>query len=143
VRGNRPAGRELFRRDEEAAIRDLTNRAARLNDSGDVDEYLECWTEDLVWEKPGEIRRGRLDFRTAITGRRDAGIAGPGSHGCHLVVNQVVSFDSPTTATSEFYMVYVACDGEAPTLRSVHRNRDSLHKGSDGWRIAHRVIAAV
>ncbi len=122
------------------AISNLIHRAALLNDGGSIDEYLDCWTEDMVWERAGAERQDRSAFREAVASRRLGGRSGPGSGGCHLVLNLVVAVDTPFAATADFYMLFLSGAGAAPSLQSVYRNRDSLRKTPGGWRIAYRLI---
>ena len=126
--------------EDELAIRNLIHRAALLNDGGVLDDYLDCWTDDMVWERAGAERQDRSAFRAAVSGRRKDGRSGPGSGSCHLVMNLVVAVDTPSAATADFYMVFLSGAGAALSVRSAHRNRDLLRKTPGGWRIAHRSI---
>src|ERR1700722_8615519 len=126
--------------DDELAIRNLIHRAALLNDGGLLDDYLDCWTDDMVWERAGAERQDRSAFRAAVSSRRKDGRSGPGSGSCHLVMNLVVAVDTPTAAAADFYMVFLAGSAAGLSVQSAHRNRDLLRKTPGGWRIAHRSI---
>ena len=129
--------------DDELAIRNLIHRAALLNDGGLLDDYLDCWTDDMVWERAGAERQDRSAFRAAVSSRRKDGRSGPGSGSCHLVMNLVVAVDTPTAATADFYMVFLSGSGAGLSVQSAYRNRDLLRKTPGGWRIAHRSIGPV
>ena len=114
--------------DDELAIRNLIHRAALLNDSGVLNDYLDCWTEDMVWERAGAERQDRSAFREAVACRRQDAKSGPGSGGCHLVLNLVVVLDTPTAATADFYMIFLSGTAAALSVQSAYRNRDLLRK---------------
>ncbi len=125
---------------DELEIRNLLNRMAHLADGSDVDEYVACFTEDALWETPNDSLRGRDAIRASAYERRRAGMQGPGSDSCHVVTNQVVSFDGPDGASSQSYMLYVVSTRSNPEIRAMARYRDTLSRTSEGWRLAERRI---
>ena len=48
---------------DELAIRNLVARIAHAADHGELDEYIELFTEDPSWEMPDAPRRGRPEIR--------------------------------------------------------------------------------
>lgn len=130
---------------DELAIRNLVARAAHLNDGGDLDEYMGCWTEDVGYEVQGNPVHGRAALRETVAARRQAGIAGPGTGTCHLVLDLVVEFDAadPDAADSRYYLAFVVDLPTAPRVRSVYLNRDRYRRTPDGWRISARTSAGI
>ena len=68
-------------------------RLAHLADGGGIEEYLDLYTADAVWEITGipqaatmaTRRAGRADIRDGVVSRRDTGGQGPGSATQHVV----------------------------------------------------------
>jgi hypothetical protein len=54
----------------ELKIRNLISRIALLADQGNLDEYIDQFTEDAVWDFPNGPRHGRADILAGATERR-------------------------------------------------------------------------
>jgi hypothetical protein len=83
---------------DELEIRNLIARIFHLSDfAPDLTEYLECFTEDAVWETAGSAgahTSSRLVGRDALARDRAQvradGHQGPGTHTWHVITNIVV-----------------------------------------------------
>lgn len=58
----------------------------------------------------------------------------------HLMVNQHITVDSPTTARATMDMVLLGAEGGKWIVRSSPRYNDRLVKTADGWKFAERVL---
>lgn len=133
---------------DDAAIRTLLARVAHFADwQEDLERYLDLFTDDAVWEFPGDRRqqveptsvRGRDAIRADRLERRRTGFQGPGSDTHHLVTTVAVEVEGDR-ATADSYWLFVGDTTASPTIRSIGRYRDRLRRTEDGWRLAHRVI---
>jgi 3-phenylpropionate/cinnamic acid dioxygenase small subunit len=133
---------------DELAIRNLIGRVALLADTTpDLDEYLGLFTEDAVWDFPGDPTQQLPPSRTvghaAILAdrreRRGTGFQGPGTHTRHLVTVLAVEPDGDS-ASADSYWMYLTKTNSAPSITSMGQYRDSFLRTADGWRLAHRQI---
>ncbi len=132
----------------DAQIRSLLARVAHLADGGTLEDYLEVFTEDAVWEMPGnpavgapaDRRTGRADIAEGVRARRDAGLQGPGTATRHAVINIDVTVESPEHARSVAYWLFLMDTTAAPRLASAGRYDDELRLVDGQWRLAHRRI---
>jgi 3-phenylpropionate/cinnamic acid dioxygenase small subunit len=131
-----------------AAIQNLVGRLAHLADDGGAADYLELYTDDAVWEFPGnpavgappETRRGRNDIGEGVAQRRRAGLQGPGSATRHVVHTIEVDVTASDEATGVLYWMFYADTGKAPRLTSMGRYDDIYRMTATGWKLAHRRI---
>lgn len=133
---------------DDAAIRTLLARVAHFADwQDDLERYLDLFTDDAVWEFPGDRRQqveptfvqGRDAIRADRLGRRRTGFQGPGTDTHHLVTTVAVDVDGDQ-ATADSYWLFVGDTSTAPAIRSIGRYHDRLRRTAAGWRLAHRVI---
>ena len=133
---------------DDAAIRTLLARVAHFADwQEDLERYLDLFTDDAVWEFPGDRRqqvgptsvRGRDAIRADRLERRRTGFQGPGTDTHHLVTTVAVDVHGDD-ATADSYWLFVGDTTTAPTIRSIGRYHDRLRRTEGGWRLAHRVI---
>jgi 3-phenylpropionate/cinnamic acid dioxygenase small subunit len=125
---------------DDLAIRNLICHMSHLNDCGDLDEYVNFYTDGATWEMPGNPQNGRPAIRAAANSRREAGLGGPGSHSRHIITTQVVHVDGSDDARTESnFLFYVNIDAE-PTLRLIGRYHDTVVRTADGWRVSRRQI---
>src|SRR4051812_7687748 len=87
----------------ELAIRNLIARVAQVADTGELDEYGTCWTDDAAWESPGTPVSGRISILAAAQDRRRGGTTGPGSGPRHMITTLRVATDGGDTATADSY----------------------------------------
>lgn len=130
---------------DELEILNLMNRFAMLNDVGDLDEYIACWTEDARAElRKGTPLQGRAEIRAGFGELRAAGVSGPGTHRRHVNTTQVVRFDGPDSATCEYYSLLFVADPTRspagtpvtpPVTRNLTHSRTVLQRTPDGWKV--------
>jgi 3-phenylpropionate/cinnamic acid dioxygenase small subunit len=124
---------------DEVAVASLIARIAQLADDGDLDDYVQCFTEDARWDMPGAARRGRADIMAGAIERRATGGTGPGSATRHSVSTIAVSVDRDT-ATASAYWQFWASTTTSPVLQLMGRYDDVFRRGPAGWQLDHRVI---
>jgi len=130
------------------AIQSLAGRLAHLADDGELADYLELYTDDAVWEFPGnplvgaepETRRGRDDIGAGVVQRRRAGLQGPGSATRHVIHTIEVDVIASDEAVAVLYWMFYADTTKEPRLTSMGRYDDVYRKVSTGWKLAHRRI---
>ena len=127
--------------EDDREIRNLLNLIAKLSDSGEVDEWLGCWTEDCSWELEDKVHRGHDAIRNRIQEARSAHRAGPGANRRHVVANQIVHVDGSDQATSEQYMIYLADVRAKAYVLAIYEQSDTLRRTPDGWKLARRRAA--
>lgn len=134
---------------DEAEIRNLIGRVALLADTTpDLDLYLALFTDDAVWDFPGDAAQqlpaSRTQGHAAILAdrqeRRRTGFQGPGTHTRHLVTVLAVDVDGADTAGADSYWMYLNHTDTAPALQSMGQYHDSLVRTAQGWKLAHRQI---
>jgi 3-phenylpropionate/cinnamic acid dioxygenase small subunit len=124
---------------DDAAVRNLIARIAHIADTGDVDDYVHCFTADARWELPGAPRCGRADIRAGSQARRDSGEIGPGSATRHVVGTTAVDVDGAGARARSYFQFFVQTT-TTPQLRLVGQYDDLFVRGPDGWLLAHRRI---
>ena len=133
--------RLLDRLAAEAEIRNLIARVAHLADDGDIDEYLDLWTEDSSWGRGnGDVRTGREPRRQRVHEDRADGTQGPGTHSRHLNTTLWVAFDDDDHARAESYFLYLRDATTAPHVKMTGRYQDRFRRTPDGWKFAGRQI---
>ena len=132
----------------DAEIRTLLARIAQLADTGDLDEYLTCFTEDAVWAMPdnpavgmtANEKRGHAEILQGAQERRASGLQGPGTESRHVLTTVAVTVESETRATARSYFQFFGTTSTTPTLRTMGQYDDAFVKGERGWQLAHRTI---
>jgi len=132
----------------DAQIRSLLARIAHLADDGSIEDYLELFTADAVWQMPAneavgapaDRREGREDIAAGVRARRESGLQGPGTATRHAIISIDVQVRSAELAEAVSYWLFFSDTSTAPRVVSVGRYDDVLH-GSDGrWQLAERTI---
>jgi uncharacterized protein (TIGR02246 family) len=124
----------------ELKIRNVIARLALLADQGDLDEYVDQFTEDSLWGFPGGSRQGRNDIRAGAEERRAGGVTGPGSNTRHVITTVSVHVDGADTATADSYFLFYQNTTTAPTLFNMGHYHDTFTRQGDVWRLARRDI---
>ena len=132
----------------DAEIRTLLARIAQLADTGNLDEYLTCFTEDAVWAMPdnpavgmtANEKRGHAEILQGAQDRRASGLQGPGTESRHVLTTVAVTVESETRATARSYFQFFGTTSTTPTLRTMGQYDDAFVKGERGWQLAHRTI---
>jgi ketosteroid isomerase-like protein len=139
---------EMRRLADEMEIRNLVARPPHLADTAEnLDEYLACFTEDAVWEFPGDgddLTPARNVGRQAIEAdrraRRDDKFQGPGTHTRHVNTTLLVRVADDGTAEAESYWLFVGDTVGQPTIRSMGHYLDRFKRTDDGWKYTSRQI---
>lgn len=123
--------------DDDIAVRNLLARVARLADVGTVDQFLELFTQDAVFEIPGRPpSNGRTELRERTEAQRQAGVVGPSSPWMHLLGTSDVQVEADG---AEAFTPWIVCAATSqPAISLAGRYHDTLVRTSDGWRIRHR-----
>jgi uncharacterized protein (TIGR02246 family) len=132
----------------DAEIRTLLARIAQLADTGDLEEYLTCFTEDAVWAMPdnpavgmtANEKQGHAEILQGAQERRASGLQGPGAQSRHVLTTIAVTMDGDARATVRSYFMFFGTTSTAPTLRTMGQYDDVVVKGERGWQLAHRTI---
>lgn len=125
---------------DELEIGKLLARLAQLADDGDLNEYVQLFTEDASWTGPGgDTRKGHAEIIEGATERRGAGVQGPGTNSFHLISNLNIEV-SGDAAIGKTYFHYYRNAHDVPQLRSMGVYTDEFRRTSQGWRMKKRVI---
>jgi 3-phenylpropionate/cinnamic acid dioxygenase small subunit len=124
----------------ELKIRNVIARLALLADQGDLDEYVDQFTEGAVWGFPGGSRQGRADIRAGAEERRAGGVTGPGTNTRHVLTTVSVHVDADDTATADSYFLFYQHTDTAPALFNMGHYHDTFTRQGDVWRLARRDI---
>ena len=130
----------LRRVSDELEIRNRLSEIAQLSDDGELDEYIDCFTEDACWGGSGfPERSGHSEILAGARERRATGTAGPGSNTRHLLSICVVRIDGDTATSRSIFLFYR--DTQAtPALELMGVWEDELRRTSAGWKLARRTI---
>jgi 3-phenylpropionate/cinnamic acid dioxygenase small subunit len=127
----------------ELEIRNVLARLAHLADDGDLEEYLDNFTEDATWANPGsdQVRRGREDLLAGALERRASGIQGPGSGTRHVLTTTAVEVLDSGRATARSYFLFLDTnDDGGAVIRLTGRYLDDFRRTPMGWKLAGRRI---
>ncbi len=133
---------------DELEIRSLVARIAHEADTGAIDDYVDLYTEDGVFDMPdnpsvglkGSKRRGRDEIRAGVEERRAAGLQGPGSQTLHVITTLSVDVDGSDEATSHCYFLYFGDTASSPALRTAGQYHDTYRRTPAGWKLAYRRV---
>ncbi|GLZ42007.1 nuclear transport factor 2 family protein [Actinokineospora sp. NBRC 105648] len=126
-------------------ITDLIARVAQLADEGDIDDYLDLFTADAVWEMTGDLavpaqtRTGRLEIAEGVRQRRAGGVQGPGSATRHIVSGTSVVPDGDHATAMSYWRFYTSTTS-TPHLVGMGTYQDQLRRTDTTWRMSHRRI---
>lgn len=125
---------------DELAIRNLLAKLAEMADSGDLDDYIELFTEDASWGGGGQPQRtGHAEILAGARERRATGLSGPGSHTLHVLTTIGVELDGENASSRSVFHYYTNTD-TTPVLLIVGVYRDRFRRTSRGWKLSARVI---
>ena len=125
---------------DDAAIRNVVARLAILADEGDLEEYVDLFTDDARWDMPGGELQGRDNLLAGAIERRAAGTVGPGSNTRHVITTQAVAVDGDEAASDAYFQFWVNTATE-PSIALFGTYRDRLVRTESGWKLAHRTIS--
>lgn len=124
---------------DQLKVRNLIARIAHLADTGDLDDYVRCFTPDARWEMPGAPRRGRDEILAGGKQRRASGEAGPGSASRHVVNTVAVRVDGDVAEATSYWQFYVQTQ-TSPHLQLMGQYDDRFLRTPEGWQLDHRRI---
>jgi 3-phenylpropionate/cinnamic acid dioxygenase small subunit len=132
----------------DAQIRSLLARIAHLADDGSLEEYLEQFTADAVWQMPANAavgapadrREGIDDIAAGVRTRRESGLQGPGTATRHAIISIDVQVRSAESAHAVAYWMFFADTATSPRLVSMGRYDDVIRCTDGLWRLAERTI---
>ena len=125
---------------DELAIRNVISRIARLADQGDLDEYVDQFTEDALWNFPPGPRNGRADILAGARERRASGSTGPGSRARHQITTVEVNVGEDGTATADSYLSFIVNTANGPSVAASGSYHDTFVRQGSRWRLARRDI---
>ena len=126
--------------EDEAAIKNVVARLARLADEGDLDDYVSLFSADARWEMPGSVLEGSENLLAGAVERRAAGTVGPGSNTRHVITTQEVVVDGDEAVSRAYWQFWVNTADE-PSVALMGTYQDRLVRTPDGWKLAHRTIS--
>ncbi|MCU1413578.1 MAG: hypothetical protein JWN80_918 [Microbacteriaceae bacterium] len=127
--------------EDERAILRLLHSYGHYLDYGLVDAWVDCFTEEGVFEvqratPPGGLYRGRDELRSFVAAHSHA----PDKWHKHVVVDPIIAARGNSAEVESYFMRLDRID-DLPQVRTFGRYRDSVRRTADGrWRLAHRVV---
>ncbi len=131
---------DITRLTDELAIRNVIARIARLADQGDLEQYVDQFTDDALWNFPPGPRKGRADILAGARERRASGTVGPGSRARHQITTVEVEVGDDGTATADSYLTFIVNKTEGPTVAVSGSYHDTFVRQGSRWRLARRDI---
>jgi 3-phenylpropionate/cinnamic acid dioxygenase small subunit len=126
---------------DDLAIRSLIARVAQLADTGDLDDYIDCFTPGAKWDMPGAPRQGHADIRAGAEDRRASGGTGPGSASRHAISTVAVTVTGDAASSRSYFQFFVETNTATPRLQVVGQYDDEFVRGEDGWRLDVRSVS--
>lgn len=126
---------------DELEIRNLVAKLAQLADEGELDDYIELFTEDAHWDGGVALgsAKGHEEILAAARGRRASGRGGPGSHSRHVVTTATVDVQGDRATGRAVFHYYRNTDA-VPELMLLGVYEDEFVRSQRGWRLARRKI---
>ncbi len=126
---------------DELEIRNLLARLAQCaDDAEDLDEYVQLFTEDAVWEGSAVGRRkGHAEILEGARERRASGTSGPGANSRHVVTTAAVRLGGDVASGRSVFQFYRQTHAQ-PVLATMGVYEDAFRRTRDGWKLAHRRI---
>lgn len=126
---------------DELEVRNLVAKLAQLADEGDLDEYIELFTEDARWDGGAALgtTQGHAEILAAARERRNTGRSGPGSNTRHVVTTSTVEIEGDRARGRAVFHYYVKTD-EVPALMMLGTYEDAFVRTERGWRMAQRTV---
>lgn len=131
----------LRRMEDEAAVIRVLYQYAHAIDYGDEPLWVDCFTEDAVWEAFNEVlgKTMRLSGRDELARFAYEHTRPPIAHHKHLVTEPIVQLSGDSATSSCYFLVLAAGQGGLPALATFGRYVDEHRRDGDGrWRIARR-----
>ena len=106
----------------------------------DLDQYVDCFTEDAEWEMFGDVRKGHAAILAGAQERRRNRTNGPGTDVRHALTATVVTFDGPDLAHVRSYIQAYKTASSNPTLYLMGEYHDTFRRTAKGWKMAARNV---
>lgn len=120
-------------------VRQLHAKYAHAADLGRFDEFIECWTEDGVFEVPGiGVFKGREDIRKMMQGFRSNL---EGTQQRHVVVNPSFTLQPDGSGAGYATLLWYMTKDGTTTLAQIGAYDDELRRVDDSWLFARRVAS--
>ena len=125
---------------DELEIRNLLARLAHLADDGELEEYIQLFSDDASWGGGGQpLRKGHAEILAGARERRATGLAGPGSHTLHVLATTAVQLDGESASARSIFHFYTDTNA-VPVLRIIGVYDDGFQRTPRGWKLSSRVI---
>ena len=132
---------------DELEIRTLLAELAFQADDGELETYLDLFTDDAVWEMPANAAagvpaarlEGRADISASVQQRRAIGVQGPGTGAMHHLTTMRIHVHDDKGSGYVYYQFIGLVDGR-PALRTVGRYHDTYRRTADGWKLSARTV---
>lgn len=131
----------LRRLEDEGAVIRVLYQYAHAIDYGDEDLWVDCFTEDAVWEAVNVVlgKTMRLSGREELARFAYEHTRPPTAYHKHLVTEPRVDLDGDSATSSCYFLVLAAGRGGLPALATFGRYVDEHRRDRDGrWRITRR-----
>ena len=132
---------------DELDIRTLLAELAFQADDGELETYLDLFTEDAVWEMPANAAagvpasrcEGRAEISASVQQRRSIGVQGPGTGGMHHLTTVHIEVHGDDASGRVYYQFVGMVEGR-PAVRTIGRYRDSYRRTAAGWKLSCRTV---
>jgi 3-phenylpropionate/cinnamic acid dioxygenase small subunit len=130
---------------DQLQIRNVLARLTHLADAGDLDEYVDLFTDDGYWEPPEGSKpptrtlRGSAELLAGARERRAAGVSGPGTFTRHVITNVALTRTGPDTAFSHSYWHFYAHTNEIHQTAGMGTYDDEFRRTPAGWKLSRRI----
>ncbi len=132
------------RADDHEDIRQLLARYNWAIDFGDIDAWIDCFTDDGVFSCTGlpedDPRGGKHEGREALHAYGNAHYARSKGRARHWNWNLLVDVDGDNATMRCYLNAYGAGQGDTAILRTTGVYRDRLRRTGDGWRFTSREV---
>lgn len=126
---------------DELAVRNLIAQLAQSADDGDLDDYIQLFSEDAVWGGAGfGEKKGHEEIMAGAVERRASGTSGPGTHTRHVITTTTVSLGGDRANARSIFHFYASTHA-TPTLQIMGIYDDEFQRSDSGWRLSRRNIS--
>lgn len=119
------------------ALQRLTHEYCRTLDLGLIDELVELWTADAVWDA-SEFGMAAVEGAEAIRGFYE-GLVASTAHRFHAALNHLFDIDGDT-ATGTVYVHAFVADADGARNESLGYYEDAYVRAADGWKFQRRTV---
>ncbi len=120
--------------EDRMAIMDLLSRYNHAIDGGDTEAWLDCFTEDAIYEFPPDRRWEGIEQLREV-GESIAANADPPAMR-HWLNNVLIEGDDQEARVTSYVMLLRLSDG--PRINHTGMYRHTLRKVDGAWKFAHR-----